>query len=368
MKFSCNKDALFEAVSNVSRAVSAKSTIPALEGILLRSVGNKLFISGYDLQTGISTSIAVDGAQDGEIILSARLFADIVRRMPSDLIQFSADEKLLTQIVGGSANLTLLGIPSTDYPEMPTFPIEYSFTMAQSTLKNMISQTLYATAQVDTRPALTGSLFSVESDSLTVVSVDGNRLALRTEPMASEEEYSFIVPAKTLSEIEKLLSEEDEDEVTLNIGRKNISFVVNGYTVLSRLLDGEFLNYKTAIPKESKTQVRISVKEFTAALERVSLLITDRLRTHVRCIFEENELKLGCVTTIGKASDSIPCKTEGSRMEIGFNNRYLLDALRYSHSDEVILEMASPYSPLVVKEPAGDSCLFLVMPVRMKAE
>ena len=370
MKISCSRQELVEAVSNVQRAVSSKSSLPALEGILLRTNDHKIQLCGYDLELGITTEIPAVIEQPGEVILSARLFGDIVRRLPDDTVYLSVDEKLIANIVSGLSEFSIVGIPSSEYPELPTIAGASAVTLCSTVLKSMIKQTLFAVSDNDAKPVHTGTLFSIVGDTIRLVSVDGFRLAMRTEPIKGiqpDEELHFVVPGKTLGEVLKLLPDE-EKEVHISVGRRHIIFEIETYCVISRLLDGEFLDYNAAIPSSYTTEIKVHTRSFTDSVERVSLLITDRLKSPVRCIFADGEVKVSCVTSIGKANDAFTAPMQGENVEIGFNNRYLLDALRNTDSDEVRVQLNGTLSPMKILPREGDSFLFLVLPVRLKSE
>lgn len=367
MKVTLNKTQLTEAVQGVSRAVSSKSTILALEGILLKAKRNTLTLTGYDLELGITTTIEASVQQEGEIILSAKLFSDIIRRMPADTISIESDDKLLSHIVSGAAEYTILGLDPQEFPELPTVVEENALEMEAQTLRSMIDQTLFAIAQTDAKPVHKGTLFEISDGMLTLVSVDGFRLALRREPLKNAEPQSFVVPGKTLSEVSKLLNNPEEN-VTLSVSRKYVVFHIGGYHVTSRLLEGEFLDFRSAIPKETRTSVTISTRLFTDCIERISLLISDKLRSPLHLSFSNNSILASCSTAIGKANDEIDCEKSGENVEIGFNSKYLLDALRACGSDEVLLQLTGPLAPMRVVPREGDSFLFLVLPVRLKSE
>lgn len=367
MKIICDKTLLTAAVVNVSRAVATKSTILALEGILLRAKDNHLQLTGYDLELGISTTIEATVQEPGEIVLTARLFSDMIRRLPGDTVSISCDEKYLTVIRSGAAEYTILGIAPDEFPELPSVNDVASVSLPQDALKSMIDQTLFAVATTDSKPVHTGSLFDIKEGAITVVSVDGYRMAIRREKLAGEEANRFIIPGKTLSEVSKLM-EDSGDPVELLVSRKHILFDIKGFTVVSRLLEGEFLDYAAAIPPSAKTTVTISTKQFIESIERTSLLISDRLRSPIRMQFGENAIQISCSTSLGKANDEIACQIEGESVEMGFNNKYLLDALRACGCDQVRLEIGGPLSPMKVVPLEGDSFLFLVLPVRLKSE
>lgn len=356
-----------EAVSNVQRTVSTKSSIPALEGILLRAAGTQLTLCGYDLELGMTTSIEASCTEEGAVVLSARLFGDIVRRLPGDTVQIAVDDKNITSIESGASEFSIVGIPADEYPDLPSISDQSSVTLSQPLLKSMIRQTIFAVAESDAKPIHTGTLFEIGGGKIRLISVDGYRLAIREENAVCEEELSFVVPGKTLGEVSKLLHE-DDSMLELRVGRRHIQFLIGDYCVTSRLLEGEFLDYRAALPKDKKTEVTVSTRTLIDSVERVSLLITDRLKSPVRCVFNEDTVKLLCSTTMGRANDQIEAKITGDPLEIGFNNKYLLDALRAAECDEVRLELGGPISPMLVLPKEGDSFSFLVLPVRLRSE
>lgn len=368
MKIICNKQQLTEAVSNVQRAVSTKSSIPALEGILLRAEGNSVTLCGYDLELGMTTVIEASVEQPGSLILSARLFGDIVRRLPAEQVCIASDEKHITAITCGPSEFSIVGIPAEEYPEIPSITSETSIDLPHNLLKSMIRQTIFAVADTDAKPIHTGTMFELDGTALRLVSVDGYRLAIREEPVQCAEPTSFVVPGKTLSEVNKLLSDSNEETLSILVGRRHILFKIGCYTVISRLLEGEFLDYKAAIPAASGTEVLVKTRGLMDSVERVSLLITDRLKSPVRCVFQDNEIKISCSTAMGRANDQLEAEITGPNVEIGFNNRYLLDALRNADGDEVRVQLNGPLSPMKVLPREGNSFLFLVLPVRLKSE
>lgn len=367
MKFTVNKSDITEAVSNIQRAVSTKTSIPALEGILLSATETGLELCAYDLELGITTVIPAFVMEPGKAVLSAKLFSDIVRRTPAETVTVSVDEKNMATLESGYSRFSIIGIPAEEFPELPKLSDSTQISLPGALLKSMIRQTLFAIAESDAKPIHQGSLFSLENGILDVVSVDGYRLAVRREPVDFSEDLSFVVPGKTLSELLKLIKD-SEEPVEISAGRRHILFKIDNYTVISSLLEGEFLNYKAAIPPESQTEVVLKTREAIDSVERVSLLITDRLKSPLRCLFDNNEVKLNCTTSMGRASDQLDVEMTGQSVEIGFNNRYLLEALRNTECDEVKVQLGGPLSPMKVVPKEGDSFLFLVLPVRLKSE
>lgn len=367
MKIICDKAKLVEIVSNVSRAVSPKSTLAALEGILIKASGGRVNFSGYDLEMGMQASMEAKVLEEGEIVLTAKLFVDIVRKMAGETVSIDTDAKMLTVIKSGVSEFTILGIPAEEFPEIPAIKDSAAVKVPQNMLKSMIEQTLFAVATNDSKPVHTGSLFEISENMLTVVSVDGFRLALRREKLHDCQNISFVIPGKTLNEISKLLDEKDE-LVDIDVSNKHIIFNISGYNVLSRLLEGEFLDYKAAIPAASATVITVNKREFMGSIERTSLLISDKLKSPLRVNFNEDSIKMSCSTAIGKAYDEISCKIKGDGVEMGFNNRYLLEALRAADCDEVNLVVNGALSPMKIVPLKDESFLFLVLPVRLKAE
>ena len=367
MKFTVNKSDITEAVSNIQRAVSTKTSIPALEGILLSATETGLELCAYDLELGITTVIPAFVMEPGKAVLSAKLFSDIVRRTPAETVTVSVDEKNMATLESGYSRFSIIGIPAEEFPELPKLSDSTQISLPGALLKSMIRQTLFAIAESDAKPIHQGSLFSLENGILDVVSVDGYRLAVRREPVDFSEDLSFVVPGKTLSELLKLIKD-SEEPVEISAGRRHILFKIDNYTVISSLLEGEFLNYKAAIPPESQTEVVLKTREAIDSVERVSLLITDRLKSPIRCLFDNNEVKLNCTPSMGRASDQLDVEMTGQSVEIGFNNRYLLEALRNTECDEVKVQLGGPLSPMKVVPKEGDSFLFLVLPVRLKSE
>ena len=368
LKFSCEKTLLQQAVSTVSRAVAAKSSIPALEGVLLEG-DTQLTLSGYNMQTGIRTAISAEIHQEGRIVLNARLFGEMIRRLPDDIVVFSADEKYVVKLVCGDASFELPGLSADDYPELPTVDDEFSVSIQQNTMKAMINQTSFAVSTNESRPVHTGSLFEVGDKDLTVVSVDGFRLALRREPLDRSEggAFKFVAPGSALNEVEKICEDSDE-KITIIQGKRHLLFEAGATQLICRRLEGEFLDYKNAIPRNNPIRLTVDTKTMLGSLDRVSVVISEKLKSPVRCVFENGRVMLSARTGAGEAKDICPLDGDGNGLEIGFNNRYLMDALRYAPADAVTMELNTSISPAVLVPVDGEeSFLYMVLPVRLKA-
>ena len=367
MKLICETQKLSEICSNVQRAVSTKSSIPAIEGILLEAGENVLTLTGYDLEVGMITSMEARVEEAGSIILNAKILCDILRSLPSHTVSIEADERLTCRIKSGDAEFTLIGIAAADYPELPSVESGFPIVLDSETLRDMIRKTIFATAENDVKVVHTGVRFEIGANQIRLVAVDGFRLAMRNEEIDYDgEEKIFVAPKKALNEVVKLTG--GEETIALNVGKRFIVFEIGSYRIVSRLLEGEFLNYRAAISGKVTGTVRVNTRLLIQSIERTSLIITDRTKSPIRCVFDEDMIRISSTTALGTAHDRVPCKSEGEHMEIGFNNRYLLDALRVCDADEVLVKIGSPILPILIVPTEGEDFLFLVLPVRLKTE
>lgn len=368
MKFSCEKALLQSALSTAARAVSPKSAIPALEGILIEA-GDDLRLTGYNLETGIRTIVPAEIGKKGSLVLSARLFCDLVRKLPDDIVVFTS-ENYMVNIKCGMAEFNLMGTDPEEFPELPMVEYQNTVVLKQADLKAMISETLFAVSDNESRPIHTGSLFEVDENGLTIVSVDGYRLALRHEPIEKKEgdaAFSFVVPGSALNEVEKICGD-SEESVSVTQGARHIMFKAGDTMLVSRRLEGEFLAYRNAIPQNNAVKVEGNTRALLASIDRVSLIISDKLKSPLRCLFGDHELHISTKTAIGDAQDVCPIDGDGGGLEIGFNNKYLMDALKAVPADTVRLELTTGVAPCVIL-PTDDSgkFIYMVLPVRLKA-
>lgn len=368
MKFSCDKKALQEAVFVAARAASSKSPLTALEGILISAAYN-LRLTGYDLKKGIYTDIEADIPEQGSIVLNARLFGEIVRSLPEGTVTIESDEKLKTRICCGQADFSIIGSSADEFPELPFHGGEgEQLSLPQGTVKTMINETSFAASDNEARPIYTGLLFEVKDGTLIVVAVDGYRMAVRRERVADcgVEEASFIVPASALSDLEKICSD-SEDKLTINLGRKHVLFRVGSTALVSRLLEGEFMDYEKAIPSEHNVRLKVESADLKRTIERVSLVIDDKIKTPVRCNFGVDSVSMTCMTPLGKAEDVCHYIGDGKSTEIGFNNRYLLDAIKAAPATGLLMCLNGTTAPCVFRPlDGGDEFAYMILPVRLK--
>lgn len=366
LKFLCERSKLLDVLLNVQRAVSTKSNLPALEGVYVRSHDSVIDLCGYNMDIAIKTTLPAEVLTPGEIVIGAKLFVEIVRKLPDEKVSISIKDNLTFHVESGSSAFDLAGIDAKEFPEIPQIDNSETIKIQSQVAKSMIRQTIFAVADTDSKPVHTGTLFDIKDNQITLVSVDGYRMALRREKIKENVQIKFVVPGKTLGDVLKLLPDSEEEMLKISMGQNHIIFNTGGYSIISRLLEGEFLDYNSAIPTSFKTKVRVNTRVMSESVERVSLLITDRLKSPVKCSFSAGQARLQCSTSIGKAVDEFSVALQGEDVEIGFNNKYMIDALRNSDTDEVSIEFSGPLSPIKIVPKEEEGFLFLVLPVRLR--
>ena len=406
MNIICPRETLNAAVTPALYAVSSKNTNIAIEGFLL--VADKesgtLTVCGYDLEKGIKVTLFGEHVQikkSGKIIINAGKFSSIIRNLPEGDVFISADDNFVVTVTGGRSEFTVHGLDGEAFPLLPELKGEKSFKISQKTLKNMIVSTHFAIGMNNSRPDLNGALFEIKDNAINIVGVDGNRLAIcrSFDGVITEDslDLSFIVPGKSLSELLKLIGDGDE-EVEIELSRKHVIIFFENIIYFSRLIESEFLDYRRPLGIDPKTSVVIDVKAFAESVERASLITDDKQKTLVKLKFEkagtniENRddfgtLQITSATTIGKACDECDIVMYGEEIEIGFNHRYLLDALKTIRDEKVLLKLENPTKSMVIMPYSGDNkdegesvdvtaytseeingarYLYLVLPVRMR--
>ena len=367
MRFTCEKSHLVQGLSIASRAVASKSSLTVIEGILCRAEENLSF-TGYNMETGITYTVEADISDPGKCILPARLFADIIRRLPEGPVTVVVDESYKVSIRAGYASFTISAESAADYPELPDVGAGRKVSIPQNKLKELISGTIFAVSENQGRPIHTGVKFEVEPDSISAIAVDGFRLARRTfHPEASTERtLSFVVPAAGLKEVEKILTDTDEN-AAFTLGSKHILYQVGNATLVCRLLEGEFLDWRRVVPTNCPVKLVANVGDLASSVDRVGLIVSEKYKSPVRCVFSDQVLLMRTNTTIGAAEDRCSIAGNGKDLEIGFNVRYLADALRVIPSEEVTLELTNGLSPIVLT-PVDDKedYAYMILPVRIK--
>ena len=367
MRFTCEKNMLVTGLNITGRTVAQKSSLSVIEGILCRA-DMGLSLTGYNMETAITYQIEAEVSDPGECVLPARLFGDIVRRLPEGPVTVVVDDNFKVSIRAGYASFTISAESAEDYPELPDIGSGRCVRIPQAALKDLISGTIFAVSENQGRPIHTGVKFEVEDSTVSAIAVDGFRLARRTyhTEETTGRNMSFVVPAQALKEVEKILQDADED-VAFTLGQKHILYQVGCATLICRLLEGEFLDWRKVVPTNCPVKLTANVGDLASSIERVGLIVSEKYKSPVRCVFSNQVLQLRTNTTIGAAEDQCSIAGDGKELEIGFNVRYLADALRAIPSEEVVLELTNGLSPIVLT-PAEDKFdySYMVLPVRIK--
>ena len=310
-----------------------------------------------------------DIAEQGSIVVGARFFGEMIRRLPDGIVTISSDANNNVNVKCGKSEFNFMGISADDYPEMPAVDSLNNISLPQKILKSMINQTIFAVSDSDVRPIYTGTLFEVEDDTLTLVSVDGYRLAKRCEKLESAkmENCSFVVPGSALADIERICADSD-DAVSISVGSKHISFTIDETVVITRRLEGEFLNYRKSIPDNFRIEIEVERSEMMSTIDRVALIVSEKNSSPIRMIFGDGSIDCTCATPIGKAEDVCTCEGSGDGLEIGFNDRYLMDAFKASGTDKLKICLNTASSPCIVKAADGsENFTYMILPVRLHA-
>ena len=367
MRCTCEKNMLVQGLNIAGRTVAQKSSLSVIEGILCKA-GLGLSLTGYNMETAITYDIEAEVSDPGECILPAKLFGDIIRRLPEGPVTVVVDDTFKVSIRAGYASFTISAESAEDYPELPDVNSGRAIHIPQSELKEMISGTIFAVSENQGRPIHTGVKFEVNDTSITTVAVDGFRLARRTyhPETGTGREMSFVIPAAGLKEVEKILTD-SEEEAAFTLGPKHILFQIGNATLVCRLLEGDFLDWRRVVPNNCPIKLIANVSDLASSVERVGLIVSEKYKSPVRCVFGHQELLMRTSTTIGAAEDRCSIAGDGKELEIGFNVRYLADALRVVPSEEVTLELTNGLSPIVLT-PVDDKYDFsyMVLPVRIK--
>ena len=369
MKFTCDKASLQNAINIASKATSPKSPIPSLEGILIEAGEGKVGMTGYDLKKGIYTSVEASVSEPGSVVIGARIFGDIVRSLPNGNVTVKTSGKNNVTISCDNSEFSIIFTDSTDYPELPSVDGRSGVCLPQSLLGDMIRRTIFAISDNEARPVYTGALFEIGTDDFAICACDGYRLAIRREKAENiSDQSAFIVPGNALSDLEKLCSDNEDETVEIILGSKHIKFTIGNTVLISRRLEGEFINYKKAVPSQFNVSVTAERTVLQRSVERVSLIIDDKIKNPLRCTFGDHEIRVMCATALGKAEDICPVDGSGNDVVVGFNNRYLLDALKAAPADNIKININTGSSPCVITpEDESDQFLYMILPVRLKA-
>ena len=364
MIFTCEKQKILEGISIVQKAITGKSTMPILEGIYINTNKSTLTLIGSDMDVSIQTSVDATIIEEGSIVIDAKIFGEIIRKLPNSTIKIETIENQLIKITCEKSVFDVVYMNTNEFPELPEINENLTISVNQNILKNMIKGTSFAIAQDETRPILQGILFEVKNKNLNLVALDGYRLAIRNEFLDTDINMEVVIPGKTLNEVSKILEDVD-DIVDITFTNNHILFNLEKTKIISRLLEGKFINYNSLLPQEHKLFVNINRQELQNAIERASLMAKDGNTNLIKLDLQQDNLIITSNSQLGKVREEISIKLQGEDIQIAFNSKYLLDVLKNVESDEVIMKMTSGISPCVIEEKNNENAKYLVLPVRL---
>ena len=364
MKFTCEKTTLQEAISTCQKAVTGKSNMAILEGIKLSSEGDMIILTGSDKDLSIETRIKADIFEPGDIVIDSKLFGDMVRKLPNDIIEISTLENNSVQIICQKSKSNLVYMNSEDYPKITSFDEKEVFDLPEILIKSMIRATIFATAQDETRPILTGVLFEVLNKKLSMVAIDGYRLALRRAFIDSNFDVSAVIPGKTLNEVSKILGDSDKS-VRIVFGENHIMFKIGETKIISRLLEGEFIKYKSILPVEYNLKITANKSQLLNCIERASLIGKEGNANLIKMNIENDSLIITSNSQLGMVREEMNVILQGDKLQIAFNSKYVMDVLKILDEDEIEMEFSSSVSPCILRNKEDDSSTYMILPVRV---
>ena len=391
MKIIFNRSAVSAAVAPLMSAVSGRSTLSAIEGILIEAkLPDVCIMTTYDLEKGVRLSVEAEVLEEGTYIINAQKFMQTLRVMEGEEIVLTVDSKMVACISCGKASHKMSALKGEDFPAIPELSSDRSFIVGQAVVKKMMNQVSFAMGVNDQRAVLNGTFFKIADDSIMMVSCDSFKLAkcyARTELVNKNTngndhiEYSFIVPVKTMNELNKLISDDEEALMQIFVTRKHIVFMIGELTFFSRLVDGEYIDYDRIIMTNHRIKVKVDKRELISALERAALVTEEKIagsvRSHVKLDISENVMKISAVSSAGSTYDELAVEHEGEDILIAFNNRFLIDSIRATGENELILSLSSPLTSMNIEplrcyegkkngENPETQEIFMLLPVRMK--
>ncbi|PKM51088.1 MAG: DNA polymerase III subunit beta [Firmicutes bacterium HGW-Firmicutes-7] len=366
MQIKCNKMDLLNGVNTVLKAVSSRTTLPILQCILLQATNDELKLISNDLELGIESKVSATIKEKGSIALEARIFSEIVKKLPDNEVTITVDENHLTTIVCEKSKFNISGQPGNEFIQLPQIEKNNSFTLKQGVFKEMIRQTIFSIAIEEIRPIFTGELLEVKNSKFNIVSVDGYRVSIREIELNHDiEDFKVIVPGKTLNEINKILSNFEDDYITIYYTDKHILFELEDSIVVSRLLEGDFPKYDQIFSKDYDIVATVDRKSTILSLERAALITRENKKNPIKIEIKNQSMIITSNTEIGNVYEEIDIKKEGNEIEIAFNPKYLIDALKVIDDELVNLQFTNALNPCIIRKIDGDDYKYLILPIRL---
>lgn len=365
MKIQCQKSDLLNSVNIVLKAVPVKSTMPILECLIIEAKNQNIKLIANDMELGIETIVKGTIVEEGTVALSAKVFSEIVRRLPENEVYISTDSNYMTEIICEKAKFSISGRSSEEFPYLPKIEKINAVMLSQFTLKEIIRQTVFSISDNESNKIMTGELFEIKKNELRVISLDGHRISIRKVLMKEEyEDRKVIVPGKTLNEISKILSGEVSSLVNIYFTDKHALFEFDDTVVLTRLIEGEYYRIDQMLSSDYETKVSINKKEFQSCIERASLLIRENDKKPVIIDINNSNFELKINTAIGSMNEEIDITMEGKDIIIGFNPKFLLDALRVIDDETVDIYLINAKAPCFIRD-KDQSYIYLILPVNI---
>ena len=345
MKIVCEKEKILKAINSVTKAVASKTTMPILEGILIQTNDKEVKLTTYDLEIGIEYIIDADVVEQGATVVNAIMFSEIIRKLPDTEINISLNEKNLLVIECEGSLYKLATMNPEEFPELPQINVENSIDIEQNVLKEMIRKTIFAVSNEENRPIFTGCLFEIKNNKLNVVAVDGFRLAWKSKFLQnSSNDFTAVIPGRTLNEVNKIILD-SFDNIKIGVAKNQALFEMENCKLVTRLLDGEFLNYASVIPENWETRVRVNKNALQNCFERISLISASSIEKEkkypVKVSVDIGKVTISCTNQTGDAKEEMYVSTEGQNLEAGFNPKYFLDALRAIDDEEIFVDFGT---------------------------
>ena len=367
MKLICSKSNLLHGVNIVSKAVPTRTTMAILECILIDASANEIKLTANDMELGIETKIEGEIAERGVIALDAKIFSEIVRKLPDSDVTIETDASFKTTITCEKAKFNIVGKSGDDFSYIPYIERNEPIVMSQFTLKEVIRQTIFSIADNDNNKLMTGELFEIEENDLKVVSLDGHRISIRNIELKNNYSHKkVVVPGKTLQEVSKILPGSAEDEVSIFLTDNHIVFEFENTTVVSRLIEGEYFKIEQMLSSDYETKVKINKRELLDCIDRATLLVKEGDKKPIIMNITDGTMELKINSVIGSMNEDIDIAKEGKDILIGFNPKFFIDALRVIDEEEVTLYMVNPKAPCFIKDDEG-TFIYLILPVNFNA-
>ncbi|SHE40035.1 DNA polymerase III subunit beta [Alkalibacter saccharofermentans] len=363
MQFTTTKISLVNAVNTVQKAVSTKTTLPILEGILFEAIDNDIYLMGTDMEIGIRTKLSGNVYREGKVVLSAKLISELSRKLPDDEVKIELKENNKTLISCKNSEFNIQGEAGEDFPKMPEVVGEKNALIPKELFRSLIKETIFSVAKSDNIPILTGELLEISDGEFKIVALDGYRLALRKAKTEPDIEIKEVIPERTMMEIYRLLSMKEED-VYLSATKNQVLFTIGETSMVSNLLQGEYINYKQIIPSNSTTKIKVNTQELLSSCERAALMVRDGKNNLIKMNFSDSVLEILSNSDLGNLHESIDVDMTGDPLKIAFNCNYFIDALKAVSEEEINLEFTTSVSPCVIKPVDGDYFTYLILPVR----